>query len=224
MNEPIPLSQKIYLLGIHPQKGGVISAANTAMDYVLLGTLFLELYQNKNISFEKKRIVLKNKKTEIPLHNFLIQKLKKSKRDLKISRWMNRLYFSLKYIRGEVQQGLVNKQIIKVKHKRFLFLKWNSPVIVNKQALYHLLSEIENHILKGTVNEEEIMLLSFLEPAGLMKRLFPEKEKRKIASRKLKNIMDENPVSDAVADAISASQAVAASVAVSTAATVAATS
>ena len=57
MNESIPLSQKLYLLGIHPQKGGIISAAYTAMDYALLGSLFLEFYQNKNIKFDNKKIV-----------------------------------------------------------------------------------------------------------------------------------------------------------------------
>lgn len=224
MNEPISLSQKIYLLGIHPKKGGIISAAYTAMDYALLGTLFLELYLQKNIKFENKRIILENKKSEIALHRFLIQKLENSKRNLKISRWMNRLYFSLKFIRGEVQQGLVDKRIIKIKRSRFLFVRWNTPVIINKQAVYHLTTEIETHIFKGTKNEEEIMLLSFLKPTGLMRRLFPEKEKRKRASLKLKNMMVENQVSRAVADAISASQAVAASVAATAAASAATSS
>ena len=224
MNEPIPLSQKIYLLGIHPEKGGIISAAYTAMDYVLLGTLFLELFLNKNVIFENKRIILTNRKSEVRLHQFMIQKLENAKRDLKISRWMNRLYFSLKFIRGEVQQGLVDKRIIKLRRRRFLFFRWNTPVIINKQAVYQLASAVETHIFKGTTNEEEIMLLSFLKPAGLMKRLFPEKEKRKNASRRLNKLMVENQVSQAVADAISASRAVAASVAATAAASAATSS
>jgi hypothetical protein len=224
MNEPIPLSQKIYLLGIHPEKGGIISAAYTAMDYVLLGTLFLELFLNKNVIFENKRIILTNRKSEVRLHQFMIQKLENSKRNLKISRWMNRLYFSLKFIRGEVQQGLVDKRIIKLRRRRFMFFRWNTPAIINTQAVYQLTSAIETQIFKGTANEEEIMLLSFLKPAGLMKRLFPEKEKRKNASRRLNNLMVENQVSQAVADAISASRAVAASVAATAAASAATSS
>jgi hypothetical protein len=65
--------------------------------------------------------------------------------------------------------------------------------------------------------EEEIMLLSMLKPAGLIKRIFPEKEKRNRALEKLKNLMVENQVSVAVSEAIAAAQAVAASVAVSAA-------
>jgi hypothetical protein len=105
-----------------------------------------------------------------------------------------------------------------------MFFRWNTPAIINTQAVYQLTSAIETQIFKGTANEEEIMLLSFLKPAGLMKRLFPEKEKRKNASRRLNNLMVENQVSQAVADAISASRAVAASVAATAAASAATSS
>jgi len=224
MEERLSISQKIYFLSIHPKKGGIISAAYTALDYVLLGTLFLELYLNKNVDFENKRIVIKNKKSKVPVHRFLIQKLEKSKRELRISRWMNKLYFSLKFIRGEVQQGLIDKRIITMRRSRFLFFRWNKPIILNRQAVYRLVSDVENFIFKGTENEEEVMLLSFIQPAGLLKRIFPEKEKRKLAIQHIKNMKIDNQVSRAVADAISAAQAVAASMAATTAAASAATS
>jgi hypothetical protein len=224
MDDHISLSQKIYLLGINPKNGGILADAYTAMNYTLLGMLFLEMYLNKNIEFVDKRIVIKNSKSDVPIHHFLLEKLKKSKRDLRISNWMNKLYFSQKFIRGDVQQALVYKRIIKMRQKRFLFFRWSIPVIINKQAVYHLLSDVENSIFRGTDNEEEIMLLSFLKPAGLLRRIFPEKEKRKQALLRLKKMRIENQVSVSVADAISAAQAVAASVAVSSAAASAATS
>ena len=213
MKESIPLSQKLYLLGINPQKGGIISASYTAMDYVLIGTLFLELYQNKNINFENKRIVVLNTKSDNSLHQFLLWKISKSKRPLRISRWINKLYFSLKHIRKEVQQGLVDKRIIRMQPKQFLFFKWKKPFLVNKQVVYKLVAEIEKLIFSGSANENEVILLSFIKPAGLLKRIFPERDKRKKAKRKLKQLMVDNQVSIAVADAISAAHAVAASAA-----------
>ncbi|MEN8117251.1 MAG: GPP34 family phosphoprotein [Bacteroidota bacterium] len=222
MDQSIPLSQKLYLLGIHPQKGGMVSGAYTAMDYILLGSLFLELYLNKNIRFENKRIIVLNTKSETEVHRFLLQKFSKAKSPLKISRWINKLYFSMKYIRREIQQGLVDKRLIKMEPKRFLFFKWKKPVIMNKPVVYRLVTEVQNHVFKGTTDEEEIMLLSLLKPAGLIRRLFPEAQKRKQAKSRLKQMLVENQVSRAVADAISAAQAVAASVA-TTAATSAAT-
>ena len=224
MNEPIRLSEKLYLLGIHPKKGGIISASYTAMDYIILGSLFLELYLNKNIWFEGRRIIIQNTTSDIPLHQYLLEKMSKPNRPLKISRWMNKLYFSLKYIRNEIRQGLVNKRIIRMQSRRFLFIQWKVPVITDKQMTYHLVSDIGNIVFKGTSDEEEIMMLSLIKPAGLLRRIFQDKERRKLAKRKLNRLMVENQVSIAVSDAISAAQAVAASIAVSAASSAAITS
>jgi hypothetical protein len=217
MNSSIPLTQKLYLLGIHPEKGGLISASYSVMNIILIGTLFLELFLNKNISFDQKKVVFLNDKTTNPLHLFLLEKIKQKQEPVKVSTWISKLHFSHKYIRSEVQRGLVERRIIKMEPHQFLFFKWQKSKIINKQPLFNLTSEIEHQIFRGTENEEEIMLLSMLKPAGLIKRIFPEREKRNRAVEKLKNLMVENQVSVAVAEAIAAAQAVAASVAVSAA-------
>jgi hypothetical protein len=101
--------------------------------------------------------------------------------------------------------------------KRFLIFKWEKPIVLNKQVLYKLVDQVKDDIMNGTGSEEEIIMLSFIEPAGLLYRLFPDKYQRKTARTRLKEMMVSNRVSKAVADAISASQAVAASVAVTAA-------
>ena len=217
MNQPIPLSQKLYLLGIHPEKGGLISASYSVMNYILIGSLFLELFLNKNIGFDQKKVVLLTDKTSDPLHRFLLEKIKLKTEPVKISSWIQKLQFSQKYIRREVQQGLVNKRIIEMEPHQFLFFRWNKSKIINNQLVYHLLTDIENQIFKGNEIEEEIVLLSMLKPAGLLKRIFPEKEKRNRAIERLKKMTVENQVSVAVSEAIAAAQAVAASVAVTAA-------
>ena len=218
MNQPIPLSQKLYLLGIHPEKGGLIFASQSVMNINLIGALFLELFLNKNISFDQKTVILLNDKTLDPLHQFLLGKIKQSPKPLKMSIWLRKLQFSQKHIRREVQQGLVAKRIIKMEPRQFLFIRWEKSKIINRQVMFHLVSEVENQILKGTDNEEEIMMLSLLKPAGLLKRIFPEREKRKRANERLKKMMLENQVSVAVMEAIAAAQAVAAATAASAAA------
>ena len=217
MNSSIPLTQKLYLLGIHPEKGGLISASYSAMNTVLIGALFLELFLNKNIRFDQKKVLFLNDRTTDPLHRFLLEKIKQKSEPVKISTWIGKLNFSQKQIRKGVQQGLAERRIIKMEQHQFLFFKWQKSKIINKKPLFNLISEIENQIFRGTENEEEIMLLSMLKPAGLIKRIFPEKEKRNRAVDKLKNLTVENQVSVAVSEAIAAAQAVAASVAISAA-------
>ncbi len=215
MNQSIPLSEKLYLLGIHPSKGRIIISAHKAMDYVLLGSLLTELWLNKKIMFENKRIIVINSYSKQQLHHFLLSKMKKRDKTLKISWWIRKLHFSMKFIRGEIQQNLVKKHIIKMEERQFLFLHWKKPVLLNKQPVYHLVADIEKQIFNGTKNEEEILLLSFLKPAGLLKRIFPDRLKRNQAKIRIKEMTIENPVSDEVARVIMASQAVAASVATS---------
>lgn len=212
MTGSIPLSQKLYLLGIHPEKGGIVSASYTAMDYIIIGSVLIELFQNKNIKFDKKKVIVLNNKAENDLHQFVLDKMERSSRSLNISRWISKFHISRKYIRNEIQQGLVEKRIIRMEPRRFLFFSWKKPILVNKQVVYSMVNGIEKQVFGGTITEDEIILLSFLKPAGLLKRIFPDRHKRKQAKQRLKKIMVENQVSIAVADAISAAQAVAASV------------
>ncbi len=213
MEPNLPLAQKLYFLGIHPEKGGIVYRSHTAMDYVILGGLLMELYLNKNIRFEEKKIVVLSKKSDNQLHQFMLEKMSKAKSPRRISRWINKFYYSLNHIRADVRQALVDQRLIKMEPKRFLFFKWEKPAVLNKQALYKLVEQVKTDITNGTSNEEELIMLSFIEPAGLLFRLYPEKKQRKTARRRLKEMMVSNRVSKAVADAITASQAVAASVA-----------
>ncbi len=212
MNQSIPLSQKLYLLGIHPEKGGMITAASSVMNYVLAGSVFLELFLDRNIIFDQKRVVLQNDKTSDELHRFVIDKMKKKPAPVKMSRWLSRLNFSQGFIKRNVQQELEAKRIIKMEQHRFLFITWRKPKIINKQIVYQLISEIDNKIFRNLENEEDVLFLSMLKPAGLLKRIFPEREKRNKALERLKKMEVDNQVSVAVSEAIAAARAVAASV------------
>lgn len=217
MNDTISLSEKIYFLSIHPTKGGVVAAAQNSINYVLLGTLFMELCQQKNITFVNKRIIVLNSRSSNPVHQILLEKMSSSKRNLKVSTWINKLAFLMKKVRKLIQNDLDKKRLIRMEDRNFLFFRWQSPVVVNKQLLYKMQTQIASIAIKGTDDEEDILLLSFLKPAGLMRRIFPDKEQRKLADKKLKELMKSNQVSMAVRNAIAATQAVAASVAVTAA-------
>ena len=218
MNQPIPLSQKLYLLAIHPEKGGLISSASSMMNYILPGALLLEMYLTKNLSFNQKKVVLADEKTTDQLHRFVIEKIKQKQSPVKISRLLNRLNYSQKHIRRNVQQELAEKRIIKIEPHKFLFFRWNKSRIINKQTVYQLVNEIDNQIFKGVENEEDVFLLSMLKPAGLLKRIFPDREKRNQAISRLKKMELENQVSNAVSEAIAVARAVTASVVISAAA------
>lgn len=217
MKKPIPLSQKLYLLGIHPERGGLISSAYSRMNTAVLGALLLELNLNGNISFEKGKVIFLSDKATNPSHRYIIEKIKKRTKPVSVSRWINRLAYSNRYFREQVQLGLTEKRLINMEAKHFLFFRWKKSKILDHPAVFQLFSEVQNQVFKGTEVEEEIMLLTMLKPAGLLKRVFPDAEKRRQALQKLEKMKSDNQVSKAVAAAIETAQAVAASVIVTTA-------
>lgn len=219
MKPIISLSEKLYLLAIDPEKGGLASTTQTALDYVLVGALFMELYWNKKIRFDARKIVVLSNKGETKLHQLLLDKMSKARRPRSISSWINRFYGLQKRIRNEVENGLEQKQLIKRQARKFMFVRWKKPVICNNADQTNLTSELKDCLIAGTNDEEQLVLLSFIAPAGLLYRLFPDRKQRKNARRRLKNIMAGNRVSAAVADAISAAHALTASIAVSAAVT-----
>nr|WP_319509896.1 GPP34 family phosphoprotein [uncultured Draconibacterium sp.] len=224
MDQSIPLAQKIYFLGIHPEKGGIRSGSASAMHFVVIGTLLMDLYLQKKIKFEGKKVIVLSTRSDNELHRFVLGKMSQAKSPKKISTWISKLNYSQKFIRSEVQKGLVAKRLIRLEDKRFLFFKWKKPVVLNKQVMYRMIVEIDNQIFKGTTAEDELIFLSFLESAAILRIIYQDRKKRKQARERLKQMMVKNRVSGAVADAIAASQAIAASVAVSAAASSAATS
>ena len=218
MEKSLSLSEKLYLLAVHPQKGGIIYAAKQKLDFALPGALFMEMLLDKKIEIENKRIKVVGTKSNDSIQNYLLQKMSNVKRPRKVTTWISKFRLSMKRIRRQIKTSLVRKGMLKLDEKQFLFFHWKRPVLQNKQAIYKLQSEIENQILQGTTSEENIMLLVLIKPAGLLKRIFPDKEKRKIAGKKLKQMMEENQVSEAVSAAVAAAHAVAISVAASSAA------
>ena len=213
MNEPVSLSEKLYLLGIHPEKGGVISAAHTAMDYLVLGSLFLELYLAHNIHFEGNRLILLNSKSENKIHAFLLEKISGTDRNLKIRRWISKFYFSRKYIRGYVQQKLVEKRLIKLTDRHFLFFSWERPVLLNRQFAYHLVEDINNIVFKGSTSDEDLLLILLIQPGGLMRRIFNSRERRIEAKKRIKDIESKNLSSGVISNAMQVVKAINSSVA-----------
>jgi hypothetical protein len=103
---------------------------------------------------------------------------------------------------------------LRMEEKRFLFFRWKKPVLIKRQVVYKLQDEIMKSVSRGTLNEEQIMLLSLLQPAGLMRSIFPERNKRIAAKNELKKLTADSQVSNSVSSAIAAANAVAAAVSV----------
>lgn len=214
MDKSLSLTEKLYLLAVHPENGGIRMSASNAMRYVLAGALIFELIHSQSIRMENKRIYLLNSRSKDPLHLIVIEKLVKHKNQMKISSMITKLSFSSATVRRNIQDNLVRKRLLRLEEKRFLFFRWKKPVLISKQVVHRLQDEIKKWIQGGTSGGEEIMLLSLLQPAGLMGSIFPDRNNRKAAGKDLKKLTADSQVSASVSAAIAAADAVAAAVSV----------
>ena len=198
MEKSLSLSEKLYLLAIHPQKGGIIFWASQKLDFALLGALFLEMFLDKKIEIEHKRIQVIDSKSVNPAHTYLLEKMAKATRPQKITGWMSKFRFSMKHIRRQIKATLVQKRLLRLEEKQFLFIRWKKPFLMDKLVTYKLQSEAENQIFQGPGSEESFVLLSLIKPAGLLRRVVPDKYKRKTARLKMKQFPETSRVSETV--------------------------
>lgn len=211
MDYKLSIPEKIFLLSINPEKGGLVNNIGYSLDLSILSAFIMELKVKGIIEIADNRVTIKKQMVENPLERFILSKFEKFNRPLTIGRWINRLHFSFRYIKKELKKGLVEKRLIRLEERQFLFFKWTKPYLLEKRKASELRGEIENMIYSGEFLEDGKFILSLLEPTGLMRRLFCERENRQNAQRKIKQYGVENEVSIALKRAINARRAAAAS-------------
>jgi hypothetical protein len=204
MEFSLSLPEKIYLLAIHPQKGGIVTTAFNHLNFVVSGAVLLELFVEHKISFEERKVVLIEKKYSNPVQKLAIGKIEKSGTPRSVYRWIHRFSWSYRSVKNQIIQSLVSKRLIRIEQKQFLFIRWKKVYLVDKMRVAKMVGEIESWISKGSGDEENRFLLSLLPHSGLFSRLFPQRENRKPARQKLKQMGVENVVSKAVVMAIRA--------------------
>lgn len=206
MESSLTLPEKIYLLSIHPQKGGIIASVFNNLNYLVSGAVLLDLYVGNKIRFEGKKVVLIDKKYSDPLQKLSIEKIEKAVEPRNVSRWVYHFSWSYRSVKKLIIQSLVSKRLIRVEQKQFLFFRWKKIYLVDRMRVAKMVDEIENWIFRGADDESKRCLLSLLPQSGLFSRLFPRREKRKPAREQLKQMGVENVVSKSVVRAIRAKQ------------------
>ena len=209
MESLLNLAEKFYLFSIHPEKGGIISDAYQQRDYVLAGAVIFSLLETEKIALEEKMVRIKSTMGLDPLQQAAIQKMSRFSHPVSVSRWVNRLSWSGRNFRSVIKNSLKEKRLIRLEPRQFLFFKWEKVFLTDRMKVLSMISEIENQLNATVKKPEELHLQSLLNASGLLKRMFPDKEKRKNIKVKLKQSETGNVVAKTVADAIRVSKAAA---------------
>lgn len=203
MDRSLKLSEKLFCLAINPNKGGLLMSASSVLSMTLAGSVFVELMKQDLIAIENKVIRLKNPTMQSDeIHEFFLRHIREHRKDRKLRSWIS--YFNM---RGRKVQklfirNLVRKNVLRTEERRILFIPYEKVFLMDRDLVETIRRDVENVMLSQSGSSEEMVVLAMMtEKTNLLSRIFPDRARRREASRNLKN-MPETEVSKAVKDAI----------------------
>ncbi len=204
----LSVSEKLLLLAVRPIKGGLTGMTWQTLDFALTGAALLEMTLTGNVSIRGKKVELLSAKSDSPLHAYLLAKLGRSSRPRRIRHWLEPIFVSKKKIKDEIYRSLVEKREIRLEYHRFLFIKWEKPFLSPGNHAYDLIDKIKNMVYQDTLDPKDVFLLALLEPAGLLKRIYPDRSLRKSARFRIRQFLEKNATSETVSEACEIANAV----------------
>jgi len=196
----LSLPEKLMLLALKDKKGTVIFSASTALPYGLAGSVILELVFQNRITLNNKKVeVLNEAPLEDPLLNRAFSLIKVSKRARDVKHWVYRLERKLKGLKKEITERLIAREILRKQEDQFL---WIIPVrhypMSNAAPEQEIRTRIHQVVLQhDTPTEQDTALLSLIKACGLINEVF-KKDERKIAKKRIKEIVDKERIGEAV--------------------------
>ncbi len=203
MDRSLKLSEKLFCLAVNPKNGGILLNASSALGMTLTGSVFVELLNKELISIEKGIVHVVNPTIQNDeIHEFFLNRIRLRSKDRKMRNWIS--YFN---IRGRKIQklfirSLVRKNVLRTEEKRILFIPYEKVYLMDRELVESIRNEVEKASLGIGFSTDELVILSVLvSKTNLLPRVFPDRTRRKEASRYLKKL-PETAVSKAVQEAI----------------------
>jgi len=203
MDRSLKLSEKLFCLAVNPRKGGLLMSASSTLSMTLTGSVIVELLKKELITVENGILHLENSNIQNDeIHEFFLNRIRQRAKDRKLRNWIS--YFN---VRGRKIQklfirSLMHKNVMRTEQKRILFIPYEKVFLMDQVLVENIRKDVEMTLLNVAGSSDESIILSVMvAKTNLVSRIFPDRERRKIASRNLKKLPDTD-ISKAVQDAI----------------------
>jgi hypothetical protein len=203
MDKSLKLSEKLFCLAVNPQKGGILMSASPSLNMTLTGSVVVELLKKELISISNGVLHLENPSIQNDeIHEFFLNRIRLRNKDRKLRNWIS--YFN---VRGRKIQklfirSLVRKNVLRTEEKRILFIPYEKVYLMDRELVENIRKDVEIALLNLTGSSDDSIILSVMvAKTNLLSRIFPDRERRKLAARNLKKL-PETDISKAVQEAI----------------------
>ncbi len=204
----LSLSEKFIIIA-HQANKGRFFVSDIVLSHGIVGALLLELSLNELVYLNNKKLVVKSKKTKDVLLNELLDKIGDSSREKTIKTWVRRLNNRSKKYKWSILNSLSDKKIIRIERHKFIgFIPYKLTYFIDNKIRKILIESINDTVLKSKkVNTEDVAFLSLIQACKLQKVFCTNRNERKEFNKNLKELLDNNPITDAVAKSIKEVQA-----------------
>jgi len=203
MDKTLKLSEKLFCLAVNPSNGGIFLNASSTLSMTLTGSVFVEMMNNGLFSVEKGVVYLVNSSVQRDeIYEFFLNRIRLRGKGRKLRNWVS--YFN---VRGRKIQklfirNLVRQNVLRTEEKRILFIPYEKVYLMDRELVENIRKDLEATLLgKGYPNDDILILSVMVAKTNLLRRIFPDRSRRKEASRYLKNL-PETEISKAVQEAI----------------------
>lgn len=203
MERSLKLSEKLFCLAVNPKNGGILLSASSTLSVTLAGSVFVELMNKNLVSVQKGVVHVLNPTIQADdIHEFFLNRIRLRKKDRKLRNWLS--YFNLRgrKIQRLFIRSLVRKNVLRTEEKRILFIPYEKVYLMDREWVESISKEVENATLGKDISSDEMLILAVMvTKANMLSRIFPERSKRREATRYLRNL-PETDISKAVHEAI----------------------
>ena len=203
MDKSLKLSEKLFCLAVNPKKGGIYLNATAAITMTLTGSVFVELKQKGFVFVNRGMVHLVNPTIQSDeILEFFLNRLRLRDKDRRMRTWIAYFHARGRKIQKLFIRHLVHKNVLRIEERRLLFFPYNRIFLKDPELVDHIRKDVENAILGSSALSDDLLILAMMAAkTNLLRRIFPDKVRRKLAIRNLKKL-PETEISKAVQEAI----------------------
>lgn len=199
-----------FLLAAHHNEKSRFILPNNQTTLGMFGAMFIDLLEAGDIKIVDEKVICTPMNSSASVHPKLYQILDKSKKNLKIKRWMQRLNYKANSLKKEVLESLRAKKEIGIEQKKFLgLIPYKQTHVVNRMQHRMQAVHLKNILLlKKDATPVEQKLLSLLIGSQILPYFGKDRHERKKIRKKMKDFNASDSIGADVSQAVEEMQAV----------------
>jgi hypothetical protein len=192
---PLTLKEKYMLLAYHPETGRPLSQY---LSFGLVGSILLELADMERFTLIGNRLVLSDAtKISDSVLDLVVKEIARARSTKKVPAWINRFvrFRFRRLLKTMVLEEMIAKRVMKKEEARFLFIfKYFKYFPYETRTRNELIKNIRDMVLRKSEDEKDTYFLVALVGATFMTGKFFDKSERKLARKRIKEIIAESKV------------------------------